>query len=73
MIMLPQTPVTALKGHLGNRGAAGAVMELAASIVAMQQGCVPAVRNYQHPIRPARCELSAISPLVISRQATRFA
>jgi 3-oxoacyl-[acyl-carrier-protein] synthase II len=47
--LLPQTPVTALKGHLGNLGAAGAVMEVAASALALQKGCVPAVRNYEHP------------------------
>ncbi len=45
--VLPQTPVTALKGHLGNAAAAGAVMELAASVLAIQEGCVPAVRNYE--------------------------
>ncbi len=57
--MLPQTPVTALKGHLGNSAAAGAAMELAASIVSIQKGCVPATRNYEQadpdcPIRIVR-------------------
>ena len=47
--LLPQTPVTALKGHFGNPGAAGAAMELAASVLALEKGCVPAVRNYEHP------------------------
>ena len=65
--MLPETPVTALKGHLGNVGAAGAVMEMAASVLAMEKGCVPAVRNYEHG-DPA-CPLQVIrdQPLVISR------
>ena len=64
--MLPQTPVTALKGHLGNAGAAGAAMELAASVLALEKGCVPAVRNYEHP-DPA-CPLRVIrdQPLVHS-------
>ena len=65
--LLPETPVTALKGHFGNPGAAGAVMEMAASILAIEKGCVPAVRNYEHtdpacPVRVIRGQ-----PLVISR------
>jgi len=65
--LLPQTPVTALKGHFGNPGAAGAVMEVAASILAMENRCVPAVRNYEH-VDPA-CALQIVrdQPLVISR------
>jgi 3-oxoacyl-[acyl-carrier-protein] synthase II len=47
--MLPETPVTALKGQLGNAGAAGSVMELAAAVLAAESGCVPALRNYETP------------------------
>ena len=47
--LLPETPVTALKGQLGNAGAAGAVMELVASVLASKSGCVPAVKNYECP------------------------
>ncbi len=47
--LLPDTPVTALKGQLGNAGAAGAAMELIASILAVESGCVPAARNYERP------------------------
>jgi 3-oxoacyl-[acyl-carrier-protein] synthase II len=47
--MLPDTPVTALKGQLGNAGAAGAAMELIASVLAVESGCVPAARNYELP------------------------
>ena len=65
--LLPQTPVTALKGHFGNAAAAGAVMELAASILALQKGCVPAVRNYEHsdPACPVRaiCDRPLVSSL----------
>jgi len=64
--LLPQTPVTALKGHFGNPAAAGAAMELAASILAIHNGCVPAVRNYEHA-DPA-CPIKVIhgQPLVSS-------
>jgi 3-oxoacyl-[acyl-carrier-protein] synthase II len=47
--VLPETPVTALKGQLGNVGAAGAVIELAAAVLAVQSSCVPAMRNYDCP------------------------
>jgi 3-oxoacyl-[acyl-carrier-protein] synthase II len=47
--LLPQTPVTALKGQLGSAGAAGAVIELAAAVLASASGCVPAMRNYEYP------------------------
>ena len=47
--LLPEVPVTALKGQLGSAGAAGAVMELAAAALASATGCVPPVRNYQCP------------------------
>jgi len=47
--VLPDTPVTALKGQLGNAGAAGAVMELAAAVLALESSCVPAARNYECP------------------------
>ncbi|MGA2254827.1 MAG: beta-ketoacyl synthase N-terminal-like domain-containing protein [Thermoguttaceae bacterium] len=53
---LPQTPVTALKAYFGNAAAAGAAIELAASIIALNKGCVPAVLNYEHsdPACPVR-------------------
>jgi 3-oxoacyl-[acyl-carrier-protein] synthase II len=65
--LLPQTPVTALKGHLGNAAAAGAVMELAASILAMHKGCLPATRNYEHPDPACPVQVVRGEPLVISR------
>ena len=65
--LLPQTPVTGLKGHLGNAAAAGAVMELAASVLAMHEGCVPATRNYEHPDPACPVEVVRDQPLVISR------
>src|SRR5208283_5062477 len=65
--LLPETPVTALKGHLGNPGAAGAVMEMAASVLAMEKGCVPAVRNYEHADPACPVRLVRDRPLAISR------
>jgi len=65
--LLPQTPVTALKGHFGNAGAAGAAMELAASVLALENRCVPAVRNYVHPDPACPVRVIRDRPLVISR------
>jgi 3-oxoacyl-[acyl-carrier-protein] synthase II len=64
---LPETPVTALKGHFGNLGAAGAAMEMAASVLAVQEGCVPAVRNYEHPDPACPLRLVRDQPLATSR------
>ncbi len=47
--MLPETPVTALKGQLGNARAAGSVLELVAAVLAAESGCVPAMRNHDTP------------------------
>jgi 3-oxoacyl-[acyl-carrier-protein] synthase II len=64
--VLPQTPVTALKGHLGNAAAAGAVMELAASVLAIQEGCVPAVRNYEQADPACPIQVIRDQPLATS-------
>jgi 3-oxoacyl-[acyl-carrier-protein] synthase II len=42
-------PVLAVKSYLGNLGPGGSVTELAASLVALERGTVPATLNYQHP------------------------
>ncbi len=68
--LLPDTPVTALKGHFGNPGAAGAVMAMAGSILAMENGCVPAVRNYECPDPACPVRVIRDQPLVISRPNT---
>lgn len=44
-----QIPVTALKSYFGNLGAGSGVVELAASLLAMQHGKLPAVLNYAEP------------------------
>lgn len=42
-------PVTAIKSYFGNLGAASGVVELAASLLAMQHGRLPRVLNYRTP------------------------
>jgi 3-oxoacyl-[acyl-carrier-protein] synthase II len=42
-------PVFAAKSYIGNLGAAGGSVELAASLLAMQQGVVPRTLNYDSP------------------------
>jgi 3-oxoacyl-[acyl-carrier-protein] synthase II len=42
-------PVFAAKSYLGNLGAGSGTSELAASVVAMQHGAVPATLNYEEP------------------------
>ncbi len=41
--------VTAPKSFFGNLGAAGAAMEMAASVLALGEAVVPATLNYEHP------------------------
>jgi 3-oxoacyl-[acyl-carrier-protein] synthase II len=65
--LLPETPVTALKGHFGNVGAAGAAMELAASVLTFEKGTVPAVRNYEYPDPACLVRVICGQPLVTSR------
>lgn len=43
------TPVVAAKGHFGNAGAGSAALELAASLLAMKQGRLFAIRNCDEP------------------------
>jgi 3-oxoacyl-[acyl-carrier-protein] synthase II len=45
----PDTPVTALKSYFGNLGAAGAAMQMAASVLSFGKGLVPATLNYEQP------------------------
>lgn len=54
----PAIPVTAVKSYFGNLGAAGAAMEMAASVLSFTQGVVPPTLNYERP-DPA-CPISVI-------------
>ena len=56
--VVPSVPVTAPKSFFGNLGAAGAAMEMAASVVALGAGMVPATLNYEHP--DPNCPLEVI-------------
>lgn len=42
-------PVWAIKGNLGNLAAGAGITELAASVLAMKHGTVPATRNHEEP------------------------
>jgi 3-oxoacyl-[acyl-carrier-protein] synthase II len=44
-----KVPVTALKSYFGNLGAGSAVVELIASVLAMREGRLPPVLNYESP------------------------
>jgi 3-oxoacyl-[acyl-carrier-protein] synthase II len=45
----PPVPVFAPKSYYGNLGAGSGTTELAASLLALEQGLLPATLNYQHP------------------------
>jgi 3-oxoacyl-[acyl-carrier-protein] synthase II len=45
----PGAPVTAVKSYIGNLGAAGGTVELAASVLGLHHGLVPATLNYDEP------------------------
>jgi len=52
-------PVTAPKSFLGNSGAGSGMLELAASIVGLSHGVVPATLNYEHP--DPECPLNIVT------------
>ncbi|HVU89792.1 MAG TPA: beta-ketoacyl-[acyl-carrier-protein] synthase family protein [Pirellulales bacterium] len=47
--VLGDVPVTGLKSYFGNLGAGTGAVELAASVLALERGQVPATLNYEHP------------------------
>ena len=49
------TPVFAPRGHTGNTGTASGLIELAASILALQTGELPGTRN--HTVADAACPI----------------
>jgi len=55
---LGDVPVTAPKSFFGNAGAGGAMLELAASVVGMGRGLVPATLNYRTP--DAACPVNVV-------------
>jgi 3-oxoacyl-[acyl-carrier-protein] synthase II len=56
---LPRIPVVAIKSHVGNLGASGGSMELAASVLALHHGSTPATLNYEE--RDPECPVSVLS------------
>ncbi|MEN6459022.1 MAG: beta-ketoacyl-[acyl-carrier-protein] synthase family protein [Thermoguttaceae bacterium] len=52
-------PVVAAKGHLGNLGAAGGMVELVASLLSLQQGRLFPVLNYTTP--DAECPVAVVT------------
>lgn len=52
-------PLTAMKSYFGNLGAGGCVVEIAASLLAMQHGCLPRVLNYRMP--DPECPVRAVT------------
>ncbi len=60
---VPTPPVTALKSYFGNLGAAGAAMELIGSVLAVEQGLVPATLNYESPDPACPVEIICREPL----------
>ena len=56
---LDETPLTAIKSYFGNLGAASGVVELIASVLALQHASLPRVLNYETP-DPA-CGVAAVT------------
>lgn len=54
-------PVTAPKSYLGNAGSGAGMQELAASILGLRHGVIPATLNYETP--DPRCELRVVTDL----------
>ena len=60
---LGDVPVTAPKSAFGHLGAAGGVVELAASILGLERGLVPATLNYETPDPACPVNVVAGAPL----------
>jgi 3-oxoacyl-[acyl-carrier-protein] synthase II len=60
-------PVFAAKSYLGNLGAGSGTTELAASVVAMQHGAVPATLNYEEPDPACPVHVTAGEPRPMKR------
>lgn len=56
--LLGNVPVFAPKSYFGNLGAASGIVELAASVLAMEQGELPRTLNYQSP--DSTCPVSVV-------------
>ena len=64
--VVPGVPVFAPKSYFGNLGAASGAVELAASILSLEKGVIPATLNYEYP--DPQCPVHAVrgSPIYAS-------
>jgi 3-oxoacyl-[acyl-carrier-protein] synthase II len=62
-----RTPVFAAKSYLGNLGAGGGITELAASVLGLNEGLVPATRNYEEPDPDCPLDVIAGRPRPVRR------
>jgi 3-oxoacyl-[acyl-carrier-protein] synthase II len=61
-------PVVGLKGYFGNAGASTGFLELAASLLALNQGCVPATLNTSEPDPALELDVVTGSPRKLSNK-----
>jgi 3-oxoacyl-[acyl-carrier-protein] synthase II len=61
-----RVPVFAAKSYMGNLGAGGSVTELAASLLALQHGVVPATLNFEEPDPDCPVRVLAGQPRALS-------
>lgn len=66
--VVPGIPVTALKSYFGNLGAACGAVEMAASVLSLNPGIVPATLNYERP--DPNCPLEVIHGQPLSSAAS---
>lgn len=76
--LLGEVPVTAPKSFFGNLCAAGGAVEMAVSLMALQQGAVPPTLNFERPDSQCpvnvvhRQPLAAAHPTALLLNHTRF-
>lgn len=61
--LLGDVPVTALKSYFGNLYAAAGAVEMAASVLSLEQGLVPPTLNYQRPDQACPIQVVQDGPL----------
>jgi 3-oxoacyl-[acyl-carrier-protein] synthase II len=62
-----RTPALAVKSYIGNLGAAGGAAELAASVLGLHHGLVPATLNYEEPDPECPVAVTAGAPRPAAR------
>jgi 3-oxoacyl-[acyl-carrier-protein] synthase II len=63
----PAVPVFAAKSYFGSLGAGGGAVELAASLLAMRHGILPATLNYEEPDPACPIRVSASPQPITAR------